>query len=378
MIINKLQVFILLMVLALVACNKNVKKEMESINELQPLEVLVGTYTNNKSKGVYKLLLNPNSGEIISKDLLVDVENPSFLTTSKNAQSIYVVQEKEKGKVTSFNWNDEKTKLIETSSVLTKGMHPCYVTLNKQENLLSVANYSSGNISLYQLNKDGTINNNFQTEQHFGQGKNLPRQESPHAHCVKFYKNKFLYAIDLGIDKVICYPIKTNFLGKQKVALKADDADGIRHLTFHPNSNIAYITTEFSNSVIVSKIDEETGKFIRIQKISMLPKNFAKESFAADIHVSNDGKFLYASNRGHNSIATFSIDLEGKLSLIKFTDTKGNWPRNFSMSKDNKFLIVANQFGNNIVVFKRNEKLGTLSFTGFETEVSNPVFVKFL
>lgn len=371
-------ILVLLLLMLIMGCKLNSKKEIKVEKKMTDLEVLVGTYTNDKSKGIYKLTLNNETGEIKNKKLLVELENPSFLAVSENGEKVYAIQENVKGKVFSFKWNKVKTKLIEISNVSTNGMHPCYVSLNDDENLLSVGNYSSGNVSFFQLEKNGEINNQFQTKQHDGQGTFLPRQEKPHVHCTKFYKNNFLYVVDLGIDEIIGYSKNSNKLGKGKTVLKSSSGDGFRHLTFHPKKSIAYVTTEFTNSIIVSKINESTGNFTQIQKISLLPKSYSKESFAADIHLSNDGKFLYASNRGNNSIATYSVNNEGVLTLINHTDVEGNWPRNFGLSKDNKFLIVANQYSNNITVFKRDLELGTLTYTGFQTELSVPVFVKFL
>lgn len=371
-------ILVLLLLMLIMGCKLNPKKEIKVEKKMTDLEVLVGTYTNDKSKGIYKLTLNNETGEIKNKKLLVELENPSFLAISENGEKVYAIQENVKGKVFSFKWNKDKTELIEISNVSTNGMHPCYVSLNDDENLLSVGNYSSGNVSIYQLEKNGEFNNQFQTMQHIGKGTFLPRQEKPHAHCTKFYKNNFLFAVDLGIDEIIGYSKDSNKLDKGKTVLKSSSGDGFRHLTFHPKKNVAYVTTEFTNSIIVSKINENTGNFTQIQKISMLPKSYSEESFAADIHLSNDGKFLYASNRGNNSIATYSVNDDGVLTLINHTDVEGNWPRNFGLSKDNKFLIVANQFSNNITVFKRDLKLGTLTYTDFQTELSVPVFVKFL
>jgi len=373
-----IQIPVLFLLILGVSCQQKLKNKMTFNAKINDLEVLVGTYTNKTSKGIYKLTLDPETGEITNKELLVEVENPSFLETSEDGKNVYAVQENEKGTVFSYLWNANKTKLIEVSSSTTNGMHPCYVSISDHEKLLAVGNYSSGNLSLYQIDTDGKMNHQFQTKQHQGSGTFLPRQESPHVHSVKFYKNKFLYAVDLGIDKIISYPLENAVLGEPKIALHTEVGDGLRHITFHPTTNIAYVTTEFTNAIIVANIDEKKGVFTSIQKISLLPENYTEESYAADVHISKDGKFLYASNRGHNSIAIFSVAADGKLTFINHTDTRGSWPRNFALSKDNKFLLVANQFGNNITVFKRDEKLGTLSYTGHQVQMSIPVFLKFL
>ena len=375
---KSLQILFVLFLIVGVSCKQPSKSTMIVDTEMADLEVLVGAYTNDTSEGIYKLSLNPKSGEITKNELLVEVENPSYLDVSKDGENVYAVQENEKGMVFSYQWNADKKKLIEVSSATTNGMHPCYVSVSDQGNLLAVGNYSSGNLFFYQIDKNGKINDQFQTKQHQGSGTLLPRQESPHVHSVKFYKNNFLYAVDLGIDKVMSYPIENGVLGKGEVALNTSEGDGLRHVAFHPSNNVVYLISEFTNAIIIADIDAKSGVLTTIQKVSSLPDNYAKESFAADIHISNDGKFLYASNRGHNSIAVFSIATNGTLTFINHTDTEGSWPRNFALSKDNKFLLVANQHGNNVTVFKRDEKLGTLMYTGHQIKMSTPVFLKFL
>jgi 6-phosphogluconolactonase len=375
---KSLQILVVLSLIVGVSCKQSSKSNTIVDTETADLEVLVGAYTNDTSEGIYKLSLNPKSGEITKNEILVEVENPSYLDVSEDGKNVYAVQENKKGMVFSYQWNADKTKLIEVSSATTNGMHPCYVSVSDQGNLLAVGNYSSGNLSFYQIEKNGKINDQFQTKQHQGSGTLLPRQESPHVHSVKFYKNNFLYAVDLGIDKVMSYPIENGVLGKGEVALNTSEGDGLRHVAFHPSNNIVYLISEFTNAIIIATIDAESGVLTTIQKVSSLPDNYAKESFAADIHISNDGRFLYASNRGHNSIAVFSIATNGTLTFINHTDTMGSWPRNFALSKDNKFLLVANQHGNNVTVFKRDEKLGTLMYTGHQIKMSTPVFLKFL
>jgi 6-phosphogluconolactonase len=362
--------------LMMTSCRNEQKNTIEM--KIIDLEVLVGTYTSDKSKGIYKLKLDPNTGEVKSNNLVVKVQNPSFLTLSKDKKTVYAVQENEEGKVSSYKWNATKDSLVAISNFATEGKHPCYVSLNSNESLIAVGNYSSGNLALYNVEENNLLEKSIQIKQHKGIGVFLPRQEGPHVHCTIFYKNKFLYVVDLGTDKILYYPIDNGVLGDQKIALKTDDSDGPRHLVFHPIKEISYVINEFSNTIIVSKINKETGIFDRIQKINTLPEGFIGESFSAGIKLSNDGRFLYASNRGHNSIATFAIAKDGTLTLINHITSGGIWPRDFTLSPDNKFLIVANQFDNNVVVFKRNEELGTLINTGNKIEISLPVFVKFL
>ena len=342
------------------------------------IELLVGTYTNKTSKGIYKLAFNTSNGSLVNKGLVAETTSPSYVTFSSDKQFVYAVGEGETGTVSSFKWNADRTQLELINTLSSEGLGSCFVELNKKEDLVAVANYSSGNLSLFGTNSDGSLQKSPQVRQHTGSGSALPNQTEPHAHCSKFYNDKFLYVVDLGIDEVTSYSIDENRkLGQKNIALETDVSDGPRHLIFHPTLDISYVINEISNSIIVSKINQKDGTFSRVQKISTLPEEFKEKSHCADIHISDDGKFLYASNRGHNSIAVFSVAKNGVLTMLGTESVRGDWPRNFTLSPDGKFLLVANQNSDNIVVFNRNKETGMLSFTGSELKLSMPVCLKF-
>lgn len=342
------------------------------------IELLVGTYTNGSSKGIYKLTFDTTSGSIINEGLIAEATSPSYLTISADKQYVYAVGEGEKGTVSGFKWNADRTKLELVNTMSSEGFGSCFVALNEAEDLVSVANYSSGNMSLFKRNSGGSLQASPQVRQHTGSGSSLPNQLKPHAHCSKFYNNKFLYVVDLGIDEIASYTIgASGELGEKKTALKTEVSDGPRHLIFHPTLDISYVINEISNSIIVSEIDQKNGKFERIQKVSTLPEEFVGKSHCADIHISSNGKFLYASNRGHNSIAIFSVSETGTLKLLGTEPVHGDWPRNFTLSPYENFLLVANQKSDNIVVFNINKETGMLSFTGHELKISMPVCLKF-
>ena len=261
----------------------------------------------------------------------------------------------------------------------SEGVGPCFVELNKAENLLSVANYASGNIAVYIIQPNGAISKEVQTRQHSGSGPVRPNQVAAHAHCTKFdVAGKFLYAVDLVIDKVLSYPIDADGkLGEQQIALRTDAGDGPRHLIWHPTKNIAFVINELSSSVISALVDTETGNFQRIDKKGTLPLDFEGDNNCADIHISTDARFLYASNRGHNSIAIFSVSEDGHLQLIANEFVQGDWLRNFNLAPDGRHLLVANRKSNNITVFKIDPTSGLLSYTGNQVELSQPVCLKF-
>ena len=380
---NNLKLGIFMVILStIISCStKQEKKQETSVNktpEQQVHKILVGTYTNEDSEGIYTLDFNLETGELSNQQLVAKSESPSYLVKNSDGSKVFAVNETDPGMVSSFSWNEEKTQLIQQSNISSEGMHPCFVELNQKEDLLAIANYSSGNIAVYNV-EDAAKISGAQVRNHEGSSIVKPNQDVPHAHCSKFSKDgKFLYVADLGTDEIVGYGIdENNRLGEKFTAYKMDAGDGPRHFVYHPTENLAYIVSEFSNTVTAVSIDTETGVFEKIDKKSSLPEDFKEDSFGADIHITSDGKFLYSTNRGHNSIAIFSIAENGSLILIGTESVHGNWPRNFVISPNEKFLLVANQLSDNITVFKRNPETGLLTFTETDFKMSKPVCLKF-
>ena len=344
----------------------------------EPMELLVGTYTNEGSEGIYKLEFNPQTGSLSNTTLLAACENPGYLHISADRSKVYTSNEVEPGRISIYEFTEERDSLKLLGDYPSEGSGTCFVELSKNEDLVAAANYGSGNIVAYKLDKTGNINSIPMARQHNGKGPH-PNQGSAHAHCVKFdASGKYLYAVDLGIDEIVSYEIdEKNEIGNRNTALKTDPGDGPRHLIFHPKKNIAFVINELSSSIISVSVDEATGKLERIDKQSTLPEDFKGENACADIHLGRDGKFLYASNRGHNSIAVFSVAENGMLTLLHTEPVQGDWPRNFTLSPDGNFLLVANRKSNNITVFKIDEDSGLLSYTGTYLKISQPVCLKF-
>ncbi len=363
------------------SCKKDESKN--SLHETQSDEnnfrLFVGTYTNETSKGIYSFDFDLKTGQLSNETLLVETPNPSFLTLSKNKEYVFAVNEENSGKVTSFGWNADKTKLDKLNEQSSEGIHPCYVTLNESENKLAVANYSSGTLAIYPLDGNGKIKKFMQRESHEGNGPVKPNQESSHVHCVQFSKNDaFLFAADLGIDKILSYPVLTDGkLGKQQIAMQLEPGDGPRHFVFHPTKDILFLMNELSNTVVSAKVNLETGILDKLDRKSTLPESYSEASAGADIHITSDGKYLYTTNRGHNSIAVFSVLEDGTLNLLETTSVQGDWPRNFTFSPDENFILVANQKSNNITIFKRDADTGLLTYTNNETKLGAPVCLKF-
>lgn len=334
--------------------------------------MLIGTYTGGSSEGVYRVDFDPADGSFGEAYLMAKTENPSYLAVSNIKKNVYVVNENEQGTITTYEWNSRGSlNLVDTKSV--EGMHPCHVSVNADNTLISVANYSSGNISVFKSEAELVKGGSF--HQHEGKGTHS-RQEGPHAHFSAFSPNgKYLYAIDLGIDEVKVYDIVDGGVDAVRTALKTDPEDGPRHLDFHPGKDLVYVLTELSNSVVSCEILED-GTFKPLNKVSALPEGYDGYAFAADIHVSVDGKFLYYSNRGHNSIAVFSLDGNGGMTLIGHATEGIANPRSFTLSPDGKHLIVANQDTDNIISFSVGGD-GLLTPTGHEVKVGTPVCIKF-
>ena len=377
---------LLLAMSILVGCKTESKKNSSSevlsenrqTNNEKVVELLVGTFAEGDDQGIYQIHFNTETGELSNSHRVAIENKPGYLYLSKDGNRVYSSNGTKPGSVSAFQWNKDKTALDKVSNLSSIGDGACYVGVSPEEHLLAAANYSSGSIVLYPLDENGGMIDDPQGIQHTGSGPH-PNQNSAHAHCVQFSQNgKFLYAVDLGIDQILTYPINSeNKLGKAQVALQLDPGDGPRHLVFHPTENKVFIINELSSTVVSATVDEENGVFTKIDKKSTLPDDYQEPNACADIHISKDGKFLYASNRGHNSIAVYSVSESGDLKLLTIEPVQGDWPRNFALSPDGNFLLVANQKSDNITVFKVDRQTGLLKYTGNQVSISQPVCLKF-
>ncbi|MDX1759908.1 MAG: lactonase family protein [Arenibacter algicola] len=370
----------------LIGCKSNSKKAEISETDFEKIEnskgkiqkLLVGSFAEGDDQGIYQLDFNTETGLLSNSHRVAIESKPGYLYLSKNGDMVYSSNGTKPGSVSAFQWNDDKTALERVANLPSIGDGACYVGVSPEEHLVAAANYSSGSIVLYPLDDKGVILEEPQGIQHTGSGPH-PNQKSAHAHCVQFSQNgKFLYAVDLGIDQILTYPINSeNKLGKAEVGLQLDPGDGPRHLVFHPTQNMVFIINELSSTVVSATLDEETGVFTKIDKKSTLPDDFQEPNACADIHISNDGRFLYASNRGHNSIAVYSVSESGDLKLLTIEPVQGDWPRNFALSPDGNFLLVANQKSDNITVFEVDRQTGLLKYTGNQISLPQPVCLKF-
>jgi 6-phosphogluconolactonase len=347
--------------------------------------LITGTYTGGKSEGVYVYKFNSNDGSF--KEVShVKTSNPSFVAVSPNQKFVYAVHEDagnngKGGEISAFSFNKKSGVLTYINEKSTEGDHPCYVTVDKTGKWVIAGNYTGGSLSVLPVQEDGSLGNAVITIQHTGSGPNKERQDKPHVHCTVLSKdNRFLFVPDLGIDKVMIYAFdaKTGKLtpAKQPFA-QSRPGSGPRHFTFHPNNKYAYLIEELSGTV--EAFQYNNGSLKNIQRISTMPAGDTSFAGSADIHVSPDGKFLYASNRNtSNTIAIFKISQDGKLTLISHQSTLGNTPRNFNFDPSGNFLLVANQNSDQVVIFKRDKTTGLLTDTGKRIDVGKPVCLKWV
>jgi 6-phosphogluconolactonase len=347
----------------------------------------VGTYTNTeaKSEGVYLYRFNAATGEIKPAGLAKS-PSPAFLAIDAKRRFLYATNEvsefngKKNGGVTAFSISQTTGELTQLNQQPAPGV-PCHVTVHPSGRFVLIADYGGGNAAIYPVKLDGSLGAMSDVAQHTGKGANPQRQAEPHAHCIIVdAAGKYAFVPDLGIDKVMSYRLDTQ-LGKLlphgSAAVKP--GAGPRHFVFHPNQEAAYVINELNSTVTVFEYIAARGTLSEVQSISTLPADFKGTSYCADIHVHPTGKFVYGSNRGHNSIAIYAAEAKtGKLTLIGHEPVRGDWPRNFSLDPTGQFLLVANQRSNNIVVFRINLKTGLLTATDQTVALGAPVCLKFI
>lgn len=350
----------------------------------QQRDLFIGTYTSGSSKGIYVYRFNENTGELKMVSVAENVENPSFLALSADRKYLFSVNEnggEKPGEISSFSYQASSGTLTPINKEKSSGDHPCYIATDSRGRFVIAGNYTGGNLTVNPLH-DGHIGPAVQVLQHEGSSVNTARQEKAHVHSTILSPDqKFLLVPDLGMDEVWIYPFDASAdkpLNEEKaVRVKTDPGAGPRHLCFSPNGKYVYLMQELSGMVAVYKFSN--GQMQRIQQISSHPSNYLGEIGSADIHLSPDGRYLYASNRGNsNSIAIFKVDpVNGKIKWKDLVSTRGVMPRNFAIDPSGNFLLVANQQSNNVVVFRRNPGNGSLKFSGTEISIGNPVCLVF-
>lgn len=352
----------------------------------QNFHLFVGTYTGTGSKGIYVYRFNASAGKAEWVSNTDSVANPSYLALSSNGKYVYAVNQMEgavPGRVSSFAFDRATGKLSFLSQQLSGGEGPCYITVNSKNTWVFTGNYTSGSLSALPVDKKGYLKPLAQNIQHTGSSVDKERQQKPHVHSTVLSPNEdYLFVPDLGTDKVMIYRFNASAPKPLKPASQpfatVEAGNGPRHFTFHPNKKFAYLIEEMGGAV--SAYRYYNGQLAFIQRLATHPADYKGSIGSADIHLSPDGKFLYASNRGdENTITIFSVDAAtGKLQLVGYQPTSGKTPRNFIIDPTGNYLLVAHQNTDNIVIFKRDRQTGLLQPTGEQIYVPKPVCLKMI
>ena len=353
--------------------------------------VYFGTYTEegSKSKGIYAYRYDASTSELSPIGLVAETTNPSFLAVHPNHRFLYAVNEtpsykgEKSGGVSAFAIDHATGKLTFLNEVPSRGADPCYITIDKTGKYVLVANYTGGSVAAFPILQDGRLGEASAFVQHTGHGTNPERQEGPHAHSIDLSPdNRFALVDDLGLDELLVYHFdsgKGSLTPNDPKFAKLEAGAGPRHFAFHPNGKFAYVVSEMGGSVTAFAYDGANGALHSLQTVSTLPKDFKGSIEDAEIEVHPSGKFLYASNRGHDSIAVFAIDAtKGTLTPIDYIPTGGKTPRSFEIDPTGRLLFAANQDSNNIVIFRLDAETGRLTPTGKVLDVGKPVCVKFV
>lgn len=337
----------------------------------------VGTYTIGESEGIYQFTLNTESKKIENIQTAAAIENPTYLTISRDNRYLYAVtKEGENGGIAAFALYNSTVGLTPINSQVATGAPPCYVSVDSQTQFVFAANYHKGTVESYVINPEtGAVMHAASVIKHEGCG-----QEKAHTHFAGLTPDEnFVVAVELGRDAIITYRLHKDGTIHEVSRLAVKPGSNPRHIVFHPNKKFAYVITEFSSEIIFLTYHSEDGYFCENEYYSTIPNDFLENNQGSAILISSDGRFVYTGNRGHNSIAIFRVNQQtGELSMIERISTEGNWPRDFSLDPSENFIVASNQESNNLVLFSRDKETGKLTLIESDIQVPNPVCVKFL
>lgn len=349
--------------------------------------VFVTAFAPGDKGGIHAYSLDGTSGKLKPLHRTAGVENPFFLALSPDRKFLYSIHAKQFGgkeneQVAAYQvvGRGGELKLLNRQS--SEGTASCYLDVDRTGKALLVANYSSGSVAALPIRADGSLGEKSSFVQHKGSSVNPQRQKEPHAHCIVVSPdNKYALAADLGTDQVLCYkfdPAATKLTPNKPPFAKAPAGAGPRHLAFHPNGKRLYAINELLNSVTVFDYDAASGGLSEKQTISTLPADFQGTSYCADVKLTPDGKFLYGTNRGHDSIACYAVGNDGRLSLVAIEPSLGKGPQNLAATPDGKWLLCANMPGNSVVVFRIDGKTGKLKSAGEPVQQTSPSCITLL
>jgi 6-phosphogluconolactonase len=366
----------------------------------KPALVFVGTYSEpilfgtgqvlqGKGRGIHAYHLDASAGALTSRNVTENVRNPSYLAFDPTRRFLYCVNEFKEfegaasGAVSAFRIDQNTGALTFLNMKASRGTDPCHLIVDATGKSVLIANFASGSVCILPIQPDGSLGEATDFVQHQGSSVDPKRQAGPHAHAVEIDKaNRYVFVPDLGLDKVMIYAFDAA-AGKltpnpHQPWVSTAPGAGPRQLVFHPTGLFAFLINELNSTMTAYRYDSEVGALTEIQTLSTLPDGFSGHSTCAEVQIAPSGRFLYGSNRGHDSIVIYAIDESGRLSLVGHESTRGQIPRNFEVSRDGALLAAANQDSNSIVMFRIDQDTGRLTTTGHVVEAGTPVCVRFM
>ena len=358
-----------------------------STSAAEKVRVYVGTYTDETTRGIYLSEFDSATGQLLPAQLAAEVKNPSFVALHPNGKYLYSVSEiadfqgKPVGGVTAFKIHPATGLLTLLNQQSSAGAGPCHLVVDAAGKNVLVANYGGGSVSVLPIAPNGQLSPASSSIQHHGSSVNKQRQEAPHAHSINLDPaNKFAFAADLGLDKVLIYQFNRDkglLIVNDPPAGIVSPGSGPRHFALHSSGKFAFVNNELTSSVTSFAYDATRGGLTEIQTLSTLPEPTPGNSTAETV-VHPTGKFVYVSNRGHNSLAIFECDATtGKLTAMGHQSTEGKTPRNFNIDPSGRYILAANQDSNTVVVLKIDSSTGQLTSTGNSINVGRPVCIRF-
>ena len=351
--------------------------------------VYVGSYNQAKNRGIYAYRFDADAGRLTPLGLAAEAVNPTFITVDARGRFLYATKEvarhegRKSGAVRAFAIDRKTGKLRFLNEVSSGGTVPCYVAMDRTGRFVMAANYGSGSVQVIRVRKDGRLGRVTAFDQHAGSGVDPARQEGPHAHLITVSPdNRFALSADLGLDQVFVYRFDQaagTLEPHNPPHAGVRPGSGPRHLVFAPNGRFVYVISEMKSTITAFSYDAARGVLLRLQTVSTLPKGFKGQSDCAEIAVSPSGKFVYGSNRGHDSIAVFAInEKKGTLTPVERAPSQGKTPRHFAIDPTGSFLVAANQDADNLAVLRIDRKTGRLTPAGQPLPVPSPACVRFV
>jgi 6-phosphogluconolactonase len=355
----------------------------------EPILFGTGQVLQGQGKGIHAFRLDPSTGALRESGITGGVRNSSYLAFDPSRRFLYCVNELKEfegaasGAVSAFSVDKASGTLSFINMKASRGTDPCHLRVDATGRNLLVANFASGSVSVLPIGADGALGDAVDFKQHAGSSVDPRRQAGPHAHAVEIDReNRHVFVPDLGLDRVLIYrfdPATGRLVeNEQQPFVATAPGAGPRQLVFHPGGRFAYLINELNSTLTAYSYEAEAGRLSELETLPTLPADFSGPSTCAEVQVHPSGRFLYGSNRGHDSLALYALGADGRMTPIGHESTRGRIPRNFDISPDGRFLAAANQDSHSIVMFRIDEATGRLTATGSVVEAGTPICVRFM